>query len=227
VSAYTYKIGAVDAAAGQAQTDLTTKVEKVDIDGPLADALNTQKDKLLITTTISGKLDSRNRFVADPNKKIDPRAVILGNSSAGIVSPLIEFPDKAVSIGDSWDVTVSKNPVISKEDQKLTAKYVGDKDVDGKSVYVLSLTGTLKTNIDVGELMKANPVPELEAMGAVDMVITGTIGVTAEATIDKVTGQTLTMTVKLKNNQEIAVAALGDAKIPSVGTATITYTLAK
>jgi hypothetical protein len=227
VSASSFKIGAVDAAAGQAPVDVTTKVEKFDVDGPMAEALNGQKDKLLITTTQSGKLDSRNRYTADPNKKLDPRAIMFGSASASLVGPYIEFPEKAVNPGDTWDVTVPKGPTTSKEDQKYTATFVGEKDVDGKSVYVVSLAGKIKTTIDMGEIMKANPVPELEAAGVTDMVITGTVDISGEANVDKVSGQTLSLNLKLKSNQEISMSVLGDQKIPSVGTTTVKITLDK
>jgi len=227
VASYSFKIGAVDAAGGSAQADLTTKVEKVDFDGPLAEAMSGQKDKLLISTTVSGKLDSRNRFNTDTAKKIDPRSVILGASTASFVSPLVEFPEVPVNVGDTWDVKVPKSPLTTKEDQKLTAKLVGEKDVDGKSVYVVSVTGTVKSNVDIGEIMKGNPVPELEAIGATDMIITGSTDVSGEAIVDKATGQTLTMTIKLNTKEEATSSALGDTKIPLTGVSTIKYTLDK
>jgi hypothetical protein len=221
------KVGAVDAAGGQAPVDVTTKVEKFDVEGPLADAMAGQKDKLLISTTVSGKVDSRNRFTSDPTKKIDPRAVIMGASTSTIMSPLIEFPEKPINIGDTWDVTVPKGPITSKADQKLTAKLVSEQIVDGKSVYVLSITGTIKMDVNVGELMKANPVPEMEALGAVDMTIKGTTEISADANVDKITGQTISMTIKLKTKQETSIAQLGDQTIPSTGTSTIKITLDK
>jgi hypothetical protein len=227
VTSFVYKIGTVDAAAGQAPVEITTKIEKIDFDGDLAASLAGQKEQLLVATTITGKLDSRSNFIGDPKQKIDPRTVILGSSSASIVGPLVQFPDKAVNAGDAWDVTIPKGPGLNPDDQKITAKFVEEKTIDGKSVCVISLTGALKSNINVGELLKANPVPELEQIGATDMTIKGTIDISGEATVDKVTGQTLTMDLNLKTKQEMAVAALGDAKVPVVGTMTVKYTLDK
>jgi len=227
MTSYSYDIGAVDAAAGQAPVDLTAKIEKFDMDGPMAEAMAGQKDKLLVTVKVSGKLDSRNRFTTDPTKKIDPRAVMMGTANSSLIGPFIEFPEKAINIGDSWDVTIAKGPTTFTEDQKITAKLVAETTVDGKAAYTVEITGKFKTYVNVGELMKANPVPEMEALGAMDMVMTGSIEVTGEATIDKETGKTLTMTIKLKTKQETSIAALGDQKIPSTGTSTVKITLDK
>jgi hypothetical protein len=144
------------------------------------------------------------------------------------MSPMIEFPEKPVAAGDTWDVVVPKSPVLSNEEQKLTAKFVGEKEVDGKSVYVLSLNGSLKSNINVGELMKANPVPELEALGAIDMTIVGTLEISGEANVDKVTGQTISMTMKLTSKQETSInSSAGDLKVPATSVTEVKFTLAK
>jgi len=92
---------------------------------------------------------------------------------------------------------------------------------------VVSVTGTVKSNVDIGEIMKGNPVPELEAIGATDMIITGSTDVSGEAIVDKATGQTLTMTIKLNTKEEATSSALGDTKIPLTGVSTIKYTLDK
>lgn len=219
-----YKIGTVDAAAGQAPVELTTKIEKFDLDGPLADALNAKKDELLVGSTSTGKIDSLNRYTPDPDKKIDPKSFVTGAANFAYVSPFIQFPQQAVNVGDTWDVVVAKGPTTSKEDQKLTAKLVGEKDVDGKSVYVVSVTGSLKVRIDVGEILKANPVPELQGM-ADGMMINGTVDISGDGTVDKITGQTLSMSYKLKTQQTTTIPALGD--IPSTGTSNIKITLDK
>jgi len=227
VTAYTYKIGTVDATAGTAPVELSAKVEKFDVDGPLAEAMNSNKDKVLVTTKTNGKLDSRNRFTPDTGKKVDPMAVMLGSASSSLVGPFIEFPEKAVKIGDSWDITIPKSPMTGKEDQKLTATLVSEKAVDGKSLYLVILKGTLKITINMAEIMKDNANADLQALGANDMTISGTIDLNGEANLDKATCQTQSMNIKLLAKQEISVAALGDQKISSSSTGTIKITLDK
>ena len=91
-ASYIYKIGTVDSVAGQAPVELTTKVEKMDMDGALATFLGNDKDKLLITTVTTGKIDSRNRMTIDVNAKVDakskagftPLDIALGKDSFGL-----------------------------------------------------------------------------------------------------------------------------------------------
>jgi len=226
VSAYSYKIGTVDATAGLAPIDVTTKVEKFDADGPMADLMAGQKDKILVTTTSSGKLDARNRFTADPTKKLDPRAVLNGTATSSIFGPFIEFPEKGINIGDTWDVTIHKGPTTNKEDQKITAKLVGEKDLDGKAVYIVSLSGSFNTDINLGEILKANPNPDLEALGTPNMLLKGSTELSGELLVDKATGQTVLLTLKMTTKQQ---AELPDQNlsIPSTGTATIKLSLDK
>ena len=227
-STYSYKIGAVDATGGSAPVEVTTKVTKFDMDGPMAEMMAAQKDKLLISTTTTGKLDARNRFTADTKNKINPLTVMAGNSSYSFIGPYLEFPEKAISIGDSWDVTIPKSPIMSNSDQKLTAKLVSEKDLDGKAVYVVALTGSLKMNINIGELMKANPVPEMEALGATDMTMSGSLDVDGEASIDKATGQTIVMTLKITSKSETNINVQGQQlSIPGTGTAKMKFSLDK
>ena len=222
LTSYKYKIGAVDATSGTAPVELTSKVEKFDVDGPMAAIMEGQKDKILITTTSNGKLDDHNRFTADPSKKADPRALINGSAAYSFVGPYFAFPDKAVNPGDTWEITVPKSPFLGKEDQKLTAKFEGEKD----GGYAISLSGSLKMNVNLGEILKDNPMPELDAIGAVNMTIKSTLDLTGDVMVSKTTGQTLSMTIKLASKQ---TAELPDQNIsiPSTGTTTIKVTLDK
>ena len=222
LTTYKYKIGEVDAASGQAPVEITQKVEKFDVDGPMAEIMAGQKEKILVTTTTNGKLDQRNRYIADPSKKLDPRAVLNGSAAYSFIGPYFEFPEKALNVGDTWDITVPKGPLVGKEDQKLTAKFEGEKD----GSYAISITGQIKINVNLAELLKDNPVPELEAIGAVNMIITSTIDVKGDVLVDKATGSTTSMTLKIGSKQE---AQLPDQNItvPSNGTTTIKITLDK
>ena len=217
-----YKIGALDATSGSAPTELTTKVEKFDVDGPMAEIMEGQKDKILVSTTATGKVDNHNRFTADPSKKVDPRALLNGSAAYSFITPYIEFPEKALNPGDTWEITIPKSPFLGKEDQKLTATFNGEKD----GAYSISISGTLKMNVDLGELLKENPMPELQAIGAVNMTIKSSSEISGDVLVDKVTGQTQSMTVKL-NTKQTAEITDQNISIPSVGTTTIKVTLDK
>jgi len=227
VASYSYKVGTVDSTAGSATVELTTKIEKFDADGPMGDALAGQKDKILVSTKVNGKIDSRNRFTPDLAKVVDPKSIILGSSNTTIVGPFFEFPEKPVNVGDSWDINVPKSLMTGKEDQKLSAKLLSEKEVDGKKVYVVSISGLLKTNINMADVIKGNSDPTIEALNLGEMTMTGTIEISGEANIDKVSCQTLSMSLKMLGKQEISIPALGDQKIPATNTATVKLTLDK
>ena len=222
LSTYKYKISDPDATSGLSPVEVTYKVDKFDVDGPLAEIMAGQKDKILVTTTSNGKLDTKNRYAADPTKKVDPRSVLNGSSAFAIVSPYFEFPDKALSPGDTWDITIPKGPLTSSQDQKITAKFIGEKD----GGYSISITGSVKFSIDVGALLKDNPVPELTALGAVNLEVKGSTDVSGDIVIDKTTFQTVSMTFKLATKQETSLPDQG-MSIPSTGTTTVKITADK
>ncbi len=221
---YTFKIGAVDAAGAQAPVELTTKVDAFDMTGPLADMLQGQKDNVLKAITMNGTLDNLNRFIVDPKGKIDPMTIFSGAINNTIGGLFVEFPDTAVKIGDTWDVTIKKGPLTGKEDQKLKAVLVAEADVDGTPAYQIKVSGSIKTNMNMAELMKDGGGADQGGLAQMDMQITGTIEFKGEAMVAKATGQTLTMTRKMTTKQEMSVSG---QSIPSTGTSTVTVTLNK
>lgn len=217
-----YKFG-VAGTDGSAPVEVTTKIEKFDMEGPLADLLGDQKDKLLGSNTTSGKLDPLNRFTADKSDKIDPRSYLPGAANFSYVGPLVQFPDKPVGIGDTWDIPVPKGPTTGEVDQKLTAKLVGEKN----GAYLVSVTGSLKVDVNVEKLMKDNPVTGLSGVDMTGMRVTGTMDIVGEGTLDMLTGQTLAIEYKIKDTKEFSLAVLGEQKIVSSGTTTIKFILDK
>jgi len=220
-SAFTLKIGTVAADGTSAPLDLITKTEKFDMTGPMADMMQGNKDQFMKSMTISGTIDNRNRFTPDPKAKTDPMSVLSGSMNSTVVGVMVELPEKAVNIGDTWDVTIKKSPMTGKKDQTLTAKLTGEDTVDGAGVYVVAITGTINTDIDFAELVKNAGSADLGPLGQMEMQIKGSIEVKGEAQIDKATGQTVSMKVKLTTKQDMQVAG---QSIPSTGTSNITIT---
>src|SRR5256885_1116049 len=66
----------------------------------------------------------------------------------------IEFPEKAIAVGDSWTFPAPKNPIFGKEPQNLTAKLTGEKDFNGVKVWAIDVSGKLTINADIGQLIK-------------------------------------------------------------------------
>lgn len=221
VSSYAVKVGKVDAATGVADVEVTTKVEKMDMTGPMAAMADNEDIKKPFT--LKGKMDVRNRITMEAAKSSDMMAaMMMGSQSSSNNSTFIELPEKAVSVGDSWEVIVPKGPLTGKEDQKLTAKLVGEKDVDGVSVWVVSLTGLIKTDADLSKLAD-------QAGGAAagqKMTIKGTVDLTAEGLVDKGNGRTIKMTSKAKMKQTVELVDMG-MSVDTKGTVDSVVTLQK
>lgn len=237
-TAYTYNIGPVDESTGQAPVRITARIERFDMDSRLSSAVTSSltegtvgllsstqiggmeiiKDNLLVTPA-SGTIDSRNRFTVNPNEMVGVRAYVFGwGEIANLFQPFVEFPERQVGTGDSWDITLPKEPWTTLEEQKMAATLVGEKQADGRDVYALSLAGSLKITTDVGKLL-----PGVANTGF--SALTGRIVVSGEATIDKTTGQTVSMNLKLVSERMSDLGADLFGNVMSPGTSTVQITL--
>ncbi len=224
VAAYGYKLDAPDSTGTEAPVELTTKVEKMDVVGPMADIMGANKDQLLKASTVNGKLDIRNRFTLDPKAKIDVHALLNGTLANTVVGLFVQFSDQPVKVTDAWDMVIPKGPLTYPEDQKLQVKLMDDTLIGGRSVYVLSLTGSLKSSIDVSKVLEDNPDPLLSIFQTMGVTTKGTIDVDGEVIVDKATGQTVTMNMKFATKQSITFQ---DQVIATSGTSIMKVTADK
>jgi len=215
----TYKIstGKLDPAKGTVEVTVLTSVDKIDADGPMGDALASQKPK---PTTMKGTLDAKGHLVLDMAKMTMSQLQFGGGQSSG-GGIFAEFPEKAVNVGDTWDVIIPKSVATGSEDQKLTAKLVGEKKLGDKDVWVITTTGTMKMEIDSSKLPKGDEDAS-NPMAGQDMKIKGTIEVTTEALVEKSTGKTLRTESKLKSKNNVEVMGMN---IDSTGVTTSIATL--
>ena len=184
---YTLRTTAVDDASGVAQFEATTVVDKITADGAAA-PLASQKPS---PTIQKGKVDVRGRttLVAVPKEEM-LSGLMSGTQGAISAGYFVEFPEKAVKIGDRWEIVVPKSPLLFDRDQRLTETLTGEKVIDGVPVWTVSLTGTLKTLIDGSSL----PVGKSESPLAVS--VEGQDDLLGEGLIEKSTGRTLRMTIQ-------------------------------
>ena len=180
----------VDDGAGTSRFEATTTVDKLEATGPAA-AMAGEKPK---PVTQAGKMDVRGRMTYDPAPATDPLAGLLsGVQGAGSAGTFVEFPEKAVKIGDSWDVVVPKNPYVYGEDQRLTATLTGEKEVEGAAVWTVAIRGTIRTAVDTSKLP---PLRGSDPSGGVALKLQGQVELTGEGLVDKATGKTVAMTSK-------------------------------
>lgn len=188
----------VDAAAGIAHFQATTSVDEVKADGPAA-ALMNEKPK---PTTQTGKLDVRGRMAYDPTAPGDLLSSILGSTPGAVSAGIfVELPERAVKPGDTWDIVIPKNPLVNDQDQHLTATLVGDKDLDGTPVWIVSIKGTLRSLTDSTKVPNAKPGTGVKVKGQVDLV--------GEGLVEKSTGRTVQMTSKGNSKATVELVETG------------------
>jgi len=226
---YSFKIAKPDDSGASAGAEMTSQVEKLEATGLMEMLMNqgNADDAAKKAVTVKGKMSDRGRFT--PDKVAGDATSMLAGNSMMAMGPFVEFPDKAINVGDSWDQVIPKGPLTGKEDQKLTAKLVRQDTLDGKDVYVINVTGKLKTSIDTSTL----PKPDGDATGTAALmanakiIINGTSEISGDYFIDKVTGKTLKVTMKVTTKQNFEMPDMGDMKIDMTGVTTSTMTADK
>lgn len=201
---YALKYGASDSATGKSDLTMNISDMKFDLTGPMAEMAN-MGDQLPKEMKLKAKIDGRNRVSDLKAEGANMQMMMMSGAGSMMSSLFIEFPEKEVAVGDTWDVKIPKNAMTGNEETILKATLVSEKEVDGKKIWVLGMTGKIPTKLDMAELMKGQPDPSGGAMAGMEMVITGTTDLKAEAQVDKATGKTLviTTTMKMKNQMEM------------------------
>lgn len=211
----------VDAAAGTGVVEATTTYEKMEADGPAADVIKAKPGPL----TQKGKIDVRGRITFERVAQAGGIGTLLSGSESTLTAgSFVELPDKAVQIGDSWDMVVPKSNMVSNVDQRLTAKLTGEKEVDGVPVWVVSVRGIVKTTIDTSKIPGAKPIES--PLGPTTFRINGQDDITGEGLVEKSTGRTLLMVLKSQSKKTIEIVEPG-LTLESTGQLESTITLKK
>lgn len=213
---YVIKTGKVDAEKGSAEAEVTTTLTKITMDSPMG-GMGTD-DLVNKPVVIKGTIDTRGRILMPPAKGSNP--FLSGAMSVGSSTMGIELPDHAVKVGDSWTVMMPKNVMLGDAEHKLTATLTGEKEVEGKTVYVVKLVGDLNVDVDLSKTMG-----EQSAMlNGQKLLMKGKIHLESEGTVDKATGKTLTLSSKTKTDQQMEMPDMG-LTMNTTGTATTLITL--
>jgi hypothetical protein len=218
-----YTLKTLELDGEKANVEATTKVEDIKMEGGMAGSMPGM-DANTPPVVLKGKIDSRGRIVLETSK-ISPMAMALSGGS-NTSTPFVELPEKAVKIGDTWDVIVPKGPMTQDEDQKMVAKLIGEKEFDGRKVWVVSMVGTVKNVMDSSKLPTEMKADSAGPMGDMKMIIRGTSEITSEGLVDKETGRTLQMTSTGKTKQAIELSDMG-LNIETAGTISTKMTLKK
>ncbi|AIE87839.1 hypothetical protein [Fimbriimonas ginsengisoli] len=217
-SSTTYKIttGKVDAEKGKADVTVETTYDKLEADGPIADMINNNKPK---PSSMKGTLDSLGHLELDKAKLAQAMVQMGAAQQAGPNPVFVDFPEKAVKIGDTWDVIVPKSQFTGPTDQKLTSKLVGEKKLDDKDVWIVSTSGPVKFDVDTSKLPK--PEDTNNPMAQMSVHVKGTVDMTVESLVEKSTGKVLRSETKGKSKSTVEIADAGLTIESSATTTTI------
>ncbi len=173
---------------------------------------------------MNGTMDERNRIKLEPPKGQNGGAALgmmnmmsngLGDATAGFG---IEFPEKRIKIGDSWDVPLPKTPFIGDVQAKLVGKLIGTKKVGSEDAFEISVTGAFPVKID-GKAVTSMMGGDAGALGEIPD-ITGTVDLSGTVFVSQKTGATLEMRCKIKSTNKFTMASQGTT-FNTTGTTTI------
>jgi hypothetical protein len=223
LTTYKLKTGKIDPAKKTAAMELTFTVDKMDTEGMAAMPGATPTTEIGKPFNLTATMDEFGRLKIDPPKGSNPVLATLLTSSNSLGGNLVamELPEKALKVGDTWDIPVPKSPLTGTKDQKLVAKLVGEKDVDGKSAYVVSTTGTLQIDADMSKMAEEG-APEM--LKGQKMLLKGQAKIESNGVIEKSSGRTLRMTSKVISTQTMEMPDMG-MSVGMTGTVTTVSTL--
>jgi hypothetical protein len=218
------KSGKLDAATNQVSLDATISDIQMKSSGSIAEMADQMTSGMPKEFKMTGKLDSRNRISVDQTKAPDLMMIMFTGTSPSSSLMFVEFPEKAVNVGDSWTFPAPKNPLFGTEVQNLTAKLTGEKELNGTKAWAVSVNGKLNINADLGKLIKESGSAPT-GMPDMAMIMKGTAEMSGEALIDKATGKTLQYVVNVTQKTKTEMESFGT--VESSGTIKTTLTLQK
>lgn len=202
-SKYSVKVNSVD-DKGVATVENTAELVKFESDSEMAQKPPTTKN------TTKGTLDAMNAFTeAADSKKSGSINELMGGVNGEMLSVRLNMPEKAVKVGDTWDVTVKKSVFVYPSDQTMKATLVGEKEIDGVKYWNVTLSGTLKLEPNVVEAKKLIPEEEQGQLGQIDFTVKGTEDVKCDILVEKATGRTTSSTVKSNVKAVMDASAMG------------------
>ncbi len=194
------------------EIDMITSDMKVESDNEMSAGMTDAMPKEL---TMSGLLDSRNRVTGiTAGKGMDPMmAMAMSSATMGASGFFTEFPEKAIKIGDVWDVPVGLAGAGVPADTKLKAKLESEND----NYWVVRVSGDVPMTLDMSEMAKGT---------GVEMVMNMKMTMDYGVRVEKSTGRTLQLSGKMATDIKMELPTMG-MTIPGKGTSEISAILKK
>jgi hypothetical protein len=195
------KFGKIDAETKQAEVEVTSKEIKMEMGG-LAAMASGMMGEMPSEMTFSARIDERNRFHGVKYDRQAAQALRAAGMTPESAMQFIEFPEAAVKVGDSWDVTLPANPMYGGKEVKVKARVEAEREHEGMQVYMLRMTGKFPMSMDASQMAG-------DAGMGMKMMVTGTVDMNSMALVDKRNGRTVLMESVMKTDTKTNIEEMG------------------
>lgn len=188
---------------------------KIKTEGPLAEMMNQNGDQTPKEIKGSQTVDP---FFKATGTKLETAGSsmmqMMGGSSLADIFGFVAFPTKPVAIGDTWEADVPSMDGMFEKGAKMTGKFVGAGEVDGKKVWNLQFTAKPKMTVDIGKKMAESPNDS--GMPPMNIVMEGNTTILVKVAVDQTTFQVLTLDSAAESDGKVKLVDMG-MEFPSTG----------
>lgn len=193
---FRFELGSVDREKKEADVRMVISDLKFDVEGMPPPPMGDVPKEI----EIKGKLDERNRIKGIDFKSLPAEYQMMSGVSSNIGFWMVEFPEKPVKEGDSWEIKYPY-PLAPNKEITLRATFKGSKDYKDKSVHWITIEGEIIMQGDIAEMLKDNP----QAAMVGKMLVDAKYQLTGETLIEKTSGKVLHAEYNMKGKQKMDV----------------------
>jgi hypothetical protein len=177
------------------------------------------QDSLPKAMKANGRIDQLGRVL---EMKMPDLPAALGKSG-GLAGPMmVELPERAIKVGDTWEMAIPTAETLGAKDAKMVAKLVGVEDYESIPALVVDLTASMPIDADLGEAATVSGVPPMQ------MLAKGRFEMKGKAYVQRSNGRTLKMDLSFDTISRIKMPDVGiEFDTTGHGTSTVKIVLSK
>jgi len=158
------------------------------------------QDTLPRAMKANGRIDERGRVL---ELQMPDLPGSLGRSG-GMAGPMmVELPEKAVKIGDTWDVAIPTADVLGAKGAKMTARLISLEEYETIPAMVIELSASMPIDADLGEAVQASGAPPMK------MLAKGKFDMKGKAFVQRSNGKTLRMDLDFDTTTRVNMPDVG------------------
>lgn len=158
------------------------------------------QDSLPKSMKANGKIDERGRVL---EMKMPDLPATLG-AGGGLAGPMmVELPERAVKIGDTWDMAIPTADMLGAKDAKMTAKLIAIEDYETIPALLVGLSASMPIDADLGNAVQASGAPPMK------MLAKGKFEMKGRAYVQRSNGKTLSMDISFNTTSRVNMPDVG------------------